>query len=262
MTAEYQQTAEQVVRTLGSDAGAWPVDAEARTRLAHVRPESAGGRTSGAAWRKFLAQFRDVLVDPAADRHGDFDRAVVVRTGRRAAVRSDRDQRGRAAECDPRLRPAGASRIRDRGAPPDGGRPRARDSRRRADERSCRRSRARRRPRRRGRRHRAADARVIESTALQRRRSGSHRRESAGVEGHRPHTRRGRPRRSHQHDLQRDVGHLWPWAGGSDRDRHADRDGAHRRHAVARAERTDAAPEGARSRRQAARRGGRLVSPS
>ena len=60
-----------------------------------------------------------------------------------------------------------AGRIRHRGAAADGGRARARDSRRRRAQRSGRRSRARRHPPRRRRRHVPADARVIQSTALQ-----------------------------------------------------------------------------------------------
>jgi len=64
MTAAYQQTAEEAVRAMGSDA---PRALERRCTHAPVafRSERACGRASRArvpAWRKFVAQFADVLV--------------------------------------------------------------------------------------------------------------------------------------------------------------------------------------------------------
>ena len=80
----------------------------------------------------------------------------------------------------------------------------------------------------------AADARLIELHRAADRRSGAHRREPAGLEGHRTARRRSRARRPPQHGVQRHRGDLRPRQGGGHRDRHADRDGAHRGHAEAR----------------------------
>jgi Ca2+-transporting ATPase len=62
MNAEYQQTAEQVIRTLGSDRARGLSMAEARTRLAHFGANQLATERPPSAWRKFLAQFGDVLV--------------------------------------------------------------------------------------------------------------------------------------------------------------------------------------------------------
>ena len=78
----------------------------------------------------------------------------------------------------------------------------------------------------------AADARVVQSTRAADRGGGAHRREPAGLEGHRAARRRSRSRRSPQHGVQRHRGDLRPRQGGGHGDRDADRDGAHRGHAA------------------------------
>ena len=62
MNSEYQQTAEQVIRTLGSDRAGGLSIAEARTRLAHFGLNQLATERPVPAWRKFLEQFGDVLV--------------------------------------------------------------------------------------------------------------------------------------------------------------------------------------------------------
>jgi P-type Ca2+ transporter type 2C len=62
MKAEYQQAAEQVIRTLGSDRARGLTMAEARTRLAHFGLNQLATERPVPRWRKFVAQFGDVLV--------------------------------------------------------------------------------------------------------------------------------------------------------------------------------------------------------
>src|SRR3712207_1481615 len=61
-TTAYQQTAEAVVEALGSDAQQGLSRAEARDRLARYGPNELAAEPPTPAWRKFLAQFQDVLV--------------------------------------------------------------------------------------------------------------------------------------------------------------------------------------------------------
>ena len=107
-----------------------------------------------------------------------------------------------------------------------------------------------------------ADARLIQSTALQTAEAALTG-ESLPVSKDTAADRgRGRTRRPPQHDLQRHGGDLRARARGGHGDGHADRDGAHRRAAEGDAGRDHAAAEGARSRRQAARRSSSSSSPS
>ena len=98
-----------------------------------------------------------------------------------------------------------------------------------------------------------ADGRARRIGGAADRRSRADRRERAGGEGHGGDRRRRGARRSPQHGVQRHGRHLRAWAGGRDRDRHAHRDGPHRRPAEADARRSDAAAARARSHRQAPR---------
>ncbi len=62
MTIEYQQTAEDVIGALGSDAVRGLTHAEARARLTRYGSNQLAAERPVPAWRQFLAQFRDVLV--------------------------------------------------------------------------------------------------------------------------------------------------------------------------------------------------------
>ena len=62
MTIEYQQTAEEVVRALGSAIVRGLTTVDARERLARDGPNQLTAERPTPAWRRFLAQFRDVLV--------------------------------------------------------------------------------------------------------------------------------------------------------------------------------------------------------
>jgi Ca2+-transporting ATPase len=62
MRSAYQETADEVVRALGSDAGRGLTDAEARARLARDGPNRLTEERRIPRWRKFLAQFEDPLV--------------------------------------------------------------------------------------------------------------------------------------------------------------------------------------------------------
>ena len=79
-----------------------------------------------------------------------------------------------------------------------------------------------------------ADARVIHSTALQTAEAALTGESLPVSKDPRPDRRRGRARRPRQHGLQRHRGDLRPRAGRGRRHRHADRDGAHRRDAAGR----------------------------
>jgi len=58
----YRQHVDDVVATLRSDAQRGLSDTEARARLAAVGPNELAARPRVARWRRFLAQFQDVLV--------------------------------------------------------------------------------------------------------------------------------------------------------------------------------------------------------
>ena len=62
MAHEYQQSVEELVATLGTDVDRGLTDAEARTRLTQYGPNQLASEPPVPAWKKFLAQFRDVLV--------------------------------------------------------------------------------------------------------------------------------------------------------------------------------------------------------
>jgi P-type Ca2+ transporter type 2C len=60
--AEYQQTADEVLRALGSDATRGLSSADAHARAARCGLNELAAPPSVPAWRRFVAQFRDVLV--------------------------------------------------------------------------------------------------------------------------------------------------------------------------------------------------------
>src|SRR4051812_7274929 len=62
MASEYRQTVEQVVAALASDGDRGLSEAEARARLERYGPNQLAREPPVPAWKKFVAQFRDVLV--------------------------------------------------------------------------------------------------------------------------------------------------------------------------------------------------------
>jgi Ca2+-transporting ATPase len=62
MAAEYQQTVEHVIAALASDVDRGLTQAEASARLGRYGPNQLTSEPPVPAWKKFLAQFRDVLV--------------------------------------------------------------------------------------------------------------------------------------------------------------------------------------------------------
>ncbi len=62
MTAEYQQPFEQVLGALGSNRQRGLSTAEAKERLRQYGPNELAAEPRVPGWRRFLAQFRDVLV--------------------------------------------------------------------------------------------------------------------------------------------------------------------------------------------------------
>lgn len=62
LTAAYRQPLEQVVATLGSDAARGLTTDEAQLRFSRYGPNELRAEPPVPAWRKFLAQFQDVLI--------------------------------------------------------------------------------------------------------------------------------------------------------------------------------------------------------
>src|ERR687885_1974717 len=62
LTAAYQQPTEEVIAELGSDAARGLATEETQSRLARYGPNELAAETPIPAWRKFLAQFQDVLI--------------------------------------------------------------------------------------------------------------------------------------------------------------------------------------------------------
>ena len=227
----YRQTVDDVLAAFGTDAiRLEPKSGAGAART--LRPERTDSGSAGAGMAEVSRPVHGRARDPADRRGGDFRRAVALRARRRVALRSDRDLRHRAAQRAHGLLSSRRARSRRWR--------RCARCRRRTPTSSATASRqsvpaaelvpGRHHPRR-GRRHhsrrRAADP--VDRAAD--RRSGADRREPAGVEGHRSDRGEAGTRRPAQHDLQRHGGDLRPRARGGHGDRHADRDGAHRRHA-------------------------------
>jgi Ca2+-transporting ATPase len=62
MATDYQRTVQDVVGALGSDASSGLTAADARARLARDGPNELAAERPVPRWKKFLAQFQDVLV--------------------------------------------------------------------------------------------------------------------------------------------------------------------------------------------------------
>ncbi len=58
----YQQSVQAVIAALHSDMGRGLTTADAQQRLAQSGPNQLEAEAATPAWRKFLAQFQDVLV--------------------------------------------------------------------------------------------------------------------------------------------------------------------------------------------------------
>ena len=61
-TTAYRQNVDEVITTAASDARVGLTDAEARARLARYGPNELTAEKPVPAWRRFAAQFEDVLV--------------------------------------------------------------------------------------------------------------------------------------------------------------------------------------------------------
>ena len=256
METSSEHSVDDILAALQTNAQSGLSDGDARSRLDQYGRNQLTAEKPLSRWRKFLAQFTDILVILLLVATRDLGRAVALSARIAVALRSDGDLRRRAAQRDHGLHAGIAGGVGGRRAAADVGGARARDSRWRATDafrrrRSC--------PATSSSSKKAtpfpADARLIRVHRAANGGSGADGREPAGVERHRFRLHgRSRARRPPQHDFQRHGGDLRPRARGGHRDRHADRDGPHRRHAERSAAGDDAAAEGARSRRQAARR--------
>ena len=216
----YQRPAEEVVSDLNTDARRGLGGEEVRTRLERFGANELLSEPGVPGWRKFLAQFQDVLVilllvataisaglwlyerDAALPYEAIAICAIVLLNAVMGYVQEARAESAVAALAS------------------DGGGARARHSRRRADTAS---------PRRRWCPATSliveegdtvpADARVIESTALQTAEAALTGESLPVSKDAAPIDWRGRPRRPRQHDLQRHGGDLRPRPGGGRRRR-------------------------------------------
>ena len=263
-TAAYRHQADDVLAALGTDAERGLSQAEARARLERYGRNELAAETPVPAWRKFLAQFQDVLVillliataisaglwlyerDSALPYEAMAIFAVVLLNAVMGYVQESRAESAVAALRQ--MSAAHAHVIRDGSSGSVAGVG----------------ARARRHHPRRGRRHhpgrRAADR--VHGAADGR--GGADRREPPGREGHRVPSAK-RPALGDRHNMvfSGTTADLRPRAGGRRGDGHADRDGPHRRDAEG-----GAAPRRRRYRRssarvgQAARRSSSSSSPS
>jgi len=60
--AAFRLSADEVIKSLGADVRLGLTDDEARARLARDGPNELAAEPPVPAWRKFLAQFQDILV--------------------------------------------------------------------------------------------------------------------------------------------------------------------------------------------------------
>ena len=224
----YQQAVYEVLAALGADARRGLTD-ERRESARTTRPERTGGRPAGPAWRKFLAQFQDVLVilllvataisaglwlyerDSALPYEAMAICAVVLLNALMGYIQESRAESAVAALRQ--MAAAHAHVIRD-------GEQRSVDATEVVpgdiiliEEGDT----------------IPADARVIHIDGAADGGSGADRRESSGHERTWRRSRESGTRRPRQHDFQRHGGDLRPRTGGRRRDRDADRNGAHRR---------------------------------
>ncbi len=97
-TAPHLLRASELVAALRTDERRGLADEDARGRLARHGPNELPAEEPVPAWRRFLAQFQDVLVILLLVATGALRGAVEHRARRRRPLRSDRDPRRRAAE--------------------------------------------------------------------------------------------------------------------------------------------------------------------
>src|SRR5438034_7313931 len=62
MPPDYRRTVQDVVGALGTDSSRGLTEEDAHARLARYGPNQLAAERPVPAWRKFLAQFQDVLV--------------------------------------------------------------------------------------------------------------------------------------------------------------------------------------------------------
>ena len=185
MMADYQRTVDEVLAALGGDSTRGLNDSEARARLERYGRNELTAEPPIPAWRKFLAQFQDVLVilllvataisrgavvyerDAALPYEAIAILAVVLLNAMMGYVQESRAEAAVAA-----LRAMAAAHAHV-------------DSRRRATTRAGRRDRARRHHADRGGRHDAGRRARDRVDGAADRRSGADRREPAGLEGRR-----------------------------------------------------------------------------
>src|SRR4051812_46384791 len=95
----YHQSIDDVVAALGTNVQHGLSDGEAESRLhQHGRNELLAEQPL-PVWRRFLAQFQNVLVILLLVADGNLGWFVDLLAGRGIAVRGDRHLRGRAAQC-------------------------------------------------------------------------------------------------------------------------------------------------------------------
>ena len=82
----YQQPVDEVLAALGTDARRGLSEGEARARLESYGTNELTAEKPVPAWRKFLAQFQDVLVILLLIATVDFGRTVAVRARIGAAL--------------------------------------------------------------------------------------------------------------------------------------------------------------------------------
>ena len=86
-SSAYRLPAGDVVAALGTDARRGLTDEEASARLVEYGANELTASKPVPAWRRFLAQFKDVLVILLLDRHSHLRGDLGRGTRRRAAVR-------------------------------------------------------------------------------------------------------------------------------------------------------------------------------
>ena len=227
----YRQAADEVLAALGSDAGRGLGTDEVRSRLDRWGRNELDAEAPTLAWRKFLAQFTDVLVilliaaalisaglwfvrartRPCPTKRWPSWRIVLLNAAMGYFQQARAEQ---ALAALRRMSAAHANVVRD-----GEGRASPRQGSCRATSSSSRK--ATRFP---------ADARLIQSTALQTSEAALTG-ESLPVSKDTAHRGGGGARRPPQHGLQRHGGDLRARPRRGHGDRYVDRDGAHRRHA-------------------------------
>ncbi len=244
--AAYRQPAEAVIAALGTDGRRGLEEAEAAARLERHGRNELTAQAPVPWWRRFLAQFEDVLVilllvataislalwfferDAALPYEAIAIFAVVLLN---ATIGYLQEARAEAAVAALRAMSAAGARV-------------VRGGERRnvpaadlvpgdvilIEEGDT----------------IPSDARLIESAALQTAEAALTGESLPVAKDTQPDRRRGGARRSSQHGVQRHRGHLRARQGGCDGDRHADRDGAHRGTAGEDGRRGHAAATGAR----------------